>query len=294
MNIKEALNKGIEVLKSSNIEAPVVEAGVMLCFALECDRVFLYTHSENAIDDKILERYLTFINLRAKGMPIQYITGHQEFMSLDFAVNSHVLIPRHDTEILVETVIEYVNGLYTAVSISGSPSPVPQVHILDIGTGSGCIAVSIAYYARQCRITAADISQKALETAFLNAFKNNVSDRIEFVRSNLFDSLNEQKFDVIVSNPPYIPSDEINFLQTEVRKFEPVIALDGGQDGLDFYRRIVDEAPRFLKPQGLLAFEVGCGQSQDVAGLMKGMYFDISIIKDLAGIERVVTGRLIK
>lgn len=280
MTIKDALRKGIDILKQANIEAPAVEAGVILCHTLDCDKAFLYAHGDKVPEDRQLEDFFERVARRAAGVPVQYITGCQEFMSLNFAVGPQVLIPRQDTEILVETVMEHMKKL------AAEP-----FEVLDIGTGSGCIAVSFAYYMKNCRVTAVDVSEGALETARLNAVRAGVGCRVDFVRSNLFERLENRTFDVIVSNPPYIPAGDIEGLQAEVKDHEPRAALDGGVDGLDFYRAIVRDSVNFLKPEGLLAFEVGWGQAEDVCRLMREKYSDICVNKDLAGIERVVTGR---
>lgn len=283
MILRDALVKGIETLKKAKIATPDVDAGVMLCSVLKCDRVFLYTHEDEVLDDSVLNRFFESIALRAAGMPVQYITGVQEFMSMEFMVNSHVLIPRHDTEVLVETVIAFADSCRDIGR---------KLHILDIGTGSGCIAVSLAHYIKNCRVTATDISEEALKTALLNSEKNGVKEKIAFKKSDLFNNLKGECFDIIVSNPPYIPAKDIRELQKEVRDFEPLTALDGGIDGLDFYRSIIDGVPEHLKPDGLIAFEVGINQANAVAELLDACCYDVKIAKDLGGIDRVVYGRL--
>ncbi|MCX7747131.1 MAG: peptide chain release factor N(5)-glutamine methyltransferase [Clostridia bacterium] len=286
MTIKELLTAAINMLKKANIEAPAFEAGVILCNALECDRTHLYTHGEAIVADNQVERVFTAVKLRAERNPLQYITGHQEFMSLDFIVNPNVLIPRQDTEILVEAVLKNIAALESKTS---------YVNVLDIGTGSGCIAVSIAYYRENCRVTAVDISEKALETAKVNAANLCTEEKVIFIKSDLFDALGKEhygRYNVIVSNPPYIPSGDIGSLQEEVKQHEPHGALDGGDDGLDFYREIIDKSRLFLTQGGTLAFETGYDQARAVAELMKNYYENIEIIKDLSGTERVVLGRL--
>ena len=280
MIVREALVKGIKILKDAKIEAPVVDAGVMLCHVMDCDRTWLYAHSDEKLDDYSIEKYSINLSKRCTGMPVQYITGKQEFMGLEFHVNQDVLIPRSDTEILVEEVIEI------------GKKKAHIVKILELGTGSGCIAVSTAYYLKNSFIIAADISGKALEIARMNALKHSVSGRIEYMRSNLFDKIDMSGFDIIVSNPPYARRREIPELQREVRDYEPELALDGGEDGLDFYRSIIGKAPEYLKKKGILAFEVGMLQSKEVVRLMKGSFHDIVVKKDLAGIERVVIGTI--
>ena len=276
----EALTMGIGILKDSDIETPAVDAGVLLCHAVGCDRTYLYAHGEQQMGDMSHERYTTYLHMRIGGTPVQYITGHCEFMSLDFVVGPDVLVPRPDTEVLVETAVRMLEA-------TGQPWKV-----LDIGTGSGCIAVSIAHFLKNCMVAAVDISEAALVIAKQNAVNNKVSDRIEFIKSDLFECLDCRRFDVILSNPPYIRSGDIQKLQREVRNFEPHSALDGGPDGLAFYRKVVGESPGHLKAQGLLAFEVGYDQAAEVASLMECLYTDIEIFRDLAGIDRVVTGKL--
>ena len=210
------------------------------------------------------------------GEPVSYIVGHWEFMSLDFKVNSSTLIPRADTEVLVEELIKIFNG--------------KNPFIFEIGTGSGCIPVSLAHYIKGAKIISCDISRKALETAQENAELNGVSDRISFIEHDIlsgFPSL-ENSLDCIVSNPPYIESGVIETLGDKVKKFEPLTALDGGIDGLDFYRKIIADNP--LKKDGVLAFEIGYNQGESVSSLMAKDYKDIQIIKDLGNNDRVVTG----
>jgi release factor glutamine methyltransferase len=304
MKIQEALLKGTQILKDANIEAPVVEAGVILCHMLKCDRSYLYIHGDKSLSENEVNEYLEKVLIRAKGFPVQYITGRQEFMSINFHVTPDVLIPRHDTEILVETVIEHVKGLYSHIppltshlSFSTSHfSSAPQVRILDIGTGSGCIPISLAYYLDNCRITSIDISEGALQVAKINAEEAGVEEKVKFVKKDIFQGLeglsDEVLFDVIVSNPPYIPSSDIAGLQVEVKEHEPLSALDGGTDGLDFYRIIVENASRHLKRSGLLIFEVGYDQATAVIEIMGKYFTDIGTVKDLSGIERVVRGFL--
>jgi release factor glutamine methyltransferase len=290
--LKEALKVGTDILKSACIEAPALTAGALLCHVIKCDRVFLYSHGEYDMDREKTEDFLRLVNSRAAGKPLQYLTGHQEFMSLDFTVTPEVLIPRQDTEILVEAVVRHIQAL--------SPRPGHEIRILDIGTGSGCIAVSLAYYVKNCRVTALDVSEKALSIAGGNAVLNGVGDRIELVHGDLFELWAEDKgrahplFDVIVSNPPYIPEHEIETLPREVKGYEPVMALNGGKDGLAFYRFIIGNAEKHLKPGGYMGFEVGYGQADAVYRMMQGHFCSLTKFSDLAGIDRVVAGVLKK
>jgi release factor glutamine methyltransferase len=281
MILKKVLDDGISILKSGNIEAPAAEAGVLLCHVLNKDRTFIFVHPEYILSDHEGADFFKLIDSRLKGKPSQYLTGFQEFMSLKFKVDSNVLIPRQDTEILVESVIDHVKDLEDT-----------ECKILDIGTGSGCIAVSLAYYIKNSKVTAVDISEGALNIAGENARALGVEEKTTFIKSDLFNNLKnkEGSFDIIVSNPPYIPSIDIKELQPEVRDFEPLGALDGGTDGLDYYRILTKNAADFLKINGLLAFEVGFDQALQVAELMRENGYSTRIIKDLSGIDRVVTG----
>lgn len=284
ITIKEALEKSTVILKEADINNPVPEAGIILCNVLKCDRVFLYSHSDKTITEEQTGIFFDNIEKRKRGVPLQYITGYQEFMSLLFKVSPQVLIPRQDTEVLVEAVIMHANKSHKSI-----------LNILDVGTGSGCIAISLAYYIKNCSVTAVDISEGALEIAGINAENTEVSDRIHFIKSDLFSNIPSSHpgcFDIIVSNPPYIAADEIGGLQVEVKCHEPYIALNGGDDGLNFYRAIVNASPKFLSPGGLLAFEVGYNQSRSVASLMEEHFCHITTVKDLSDIERVVLGRL--
>ena len=223
-------------------------------------------------------RFNELINRRLNRIPVAYLTGAKEFMGLSFAVNEKVLIPRPETEILTELVGEFLR------SRGGG-------NFLDLGAGSGAIFISILKFVRNSRATAVDISEKALEVAKFNAEKFHVDDRAEFFCGNLFEPLKNQIFDAIVSNPPYIPTNELETLQSEV-KIEPKIALDGGEDGLNFYRQIISDAPKFLVDGGVLAVEIGFNQAFDVKNLLEREKFvEIEIFKDLAGIERVIAAK---
>jgi release factor glutamine methyltransferase len=295
MILKDALLKGTQQLKMADIDAPAFETGVILCHILKVDRSFLYSHDDYTMTDEEYRCFDAFIGERAKGKPLQYITGHQGFMSLDFVVSPYVLIPRQDTETLVETVLNYVEDTESK-----------KTAILDIGTGSGCIAISLAAYIKNCRVVACDVSEKALDVARINAQRCGVENRVDFICGDIFKGLDKilcqstfmkdkkehdfKVFDVIVSNPPYIPEWEIETLHKQVKDHEPGLALNGGEDGLDFYRKISVEAVRFLKPHSLLGFEVGYNQAKDVSRLMEDGYRDIRTVKDLSGIDRVVTG----
>jgi release factor glutamine methyltransferase len=299
MTYSEAYRKGIEILKDAGNDAPANDAGVLLCYAARCDRTYLYAHSGSELPDQIRRLYFELVGKRAGGYPLQYITGEQEFMSLAFEVTHDVLIPRQETELLVETVLDFcreqvlatndVHGYGQQGRHAGCRQP---AEILDMCTGSGCIAVSLAKYLPDCLVTAVDKMPEALAVAERNAERHGVSGRVSFVQSDLFGSVHVKKFDVIVSNPPYVRSEDIGKLQPEVKLFEPAEALDGGSDGLRFYREIIRKAPEYLHAGGMLAFETGYDQAQAVAGLMTsgGSFSEIRVCRDLSGTERVVAG----
>ncbi len=278
MTVNDAYRCGIRILKDAGNESPANDAGALLCFVADCDRTFIYAHGAEVLEDTLRENYLAILERRVAGEPLQFLTGRQEFMSLPFIVGPGVLVPRQDTELLVETVINLCRNRKE------------MTEILDIGTGSGCIAISLAHYISGCSVVAVDKMTDALAIARKNALENGVADRVEFIRSDLFEAIVGRQFDFIVSNPPYIRTGDIGRLQKEVRCHEPMAALDGGIDGLDFYREIIGAAPGFLRKRGSLLVETGYDQAAEVAALMADKYEQISIYKDLAGIERVVTG----
>ena len=226
MTIKQAIIKGTTILKLDNISTPKMKTRLLLQYVLKKPRQYLIVYDNKELTKKEEQEYLKYIQMVKNGEPIEHITHQKEFMKLDFYVDKNVLIPRQDTEILVEEIIKIAKHIKAK-------------KILDLCTGSGAIAISLAKYIDNIQITALDISSKAIDIATKNARINNVEDRITFVESNLFDSLAEEKYDIIVSNPPYIKRKVIEKLDKEVRK-EPIIALDGGEDGLDFYRKIID------------------------------------------------------
>jgi len=282
MKIKELLVQAVQYLKNKGVENnAVLDAQLILCHLLKVDKLYLTIHGLQDIDKDMVNEYMQLIEKRAEGMPVQYIIGEKEFMSLTFKVTKDVLIPRNDTETLVEYIIDRYGNAENEMSI------------MDIGTGSGCIAVSLAYYLKS-NVTAVDISQNAIDIAKENAKANGVESRIRFIQHDILQgfpgTVAGNSLDVIVSNPPYIRPEVIEQLQREVKDYEPRLALDGGADGLRFYRMIIRAAHEYLKDNGLLAFEVGHDQSRQVSSLIEEtqQYKNIEIIKDLAGIERVV------
>ena len=280
MTIKELLNQAVIMLKNENIDAPKNKARMLLQATLKKSREYLMIYDNKEVENIDRDRYIKNVKRLILGEPLQYITGIQEFMKLNFLVTKDVLIPRTDTEILVEEVIRKAENI---------PNPV----ILDLCTGSGAIAVSLAKYIKNVHICAVDISSKALEIAKKNAELNGVKNNIEFIESNLFDKIKERKFDIIVSNPPYIETETIKKLSKDVQN-EPKLALDGGKDGLDFYRKISENGYKFLNRQGYLCLEIGYNQRIAVRQILenKKRYVNINCIKDLCGNDRVITAQI--
>ncbi|MBC8015227.1 MAG: peptide chain release factor N(5)-glutamine methyltransferase [Sporomusaceae bacterium] len=258
------------------VENPRLDAEVLLSHILQCDRLHLYVHFDQPLEERELAAFRAAVKKRAARLPIAYIIGSKEFMGLDFQVTPAVLIPRPDTEILVEAALK---------RLAAADSP----HILDIGTGSGAICISLLVALQSARSVTVDISPEALAVAEANAEKHQVTQRLTFCQGDLFEPVQGQVFTAILSNPPYIPKADIAGLTPEVRQ-EPSQALVGGIDGLDFYRRIIREGRNYLAPGGFIAMEVGIGQAQKVAAMAeKTGFFKVSeIIKDYGGIERVV------
>ena len=275
LKLNELVNRRLE---DAGIDSPRLDAEILLAHVLKWRRLNLYIDAKKNLPLESILRFNDLINLRLKKIPVAYLTGAKEFMGLAFAVNEKVLIPRPETEILTEFVGEFLR------SRGGG-------NFLDLGAGSGAIFISILKFVKNSRAIAVDISKDALQVAKFNAEKFHVEDRAEFFCGNLFEPLEGKIFDAIVSNPPYIPTRELETLQEEVRR-EPRLALDGGADGLNFYRRIISDAPKFLVDGGLLAVEVGLNQAAAVKNLFERENFsDAEIFKDLAGIERVVAAR---
>ena len=274
MTIKQAITKGMIMLKSNNVESPKLKARLLLQYVLDKPRQYIIVYDNKEIDKQQQWQYFVNIEKLTKGVPLQHITHRQEFMKMDFFVDENVLIPRPDTEILVEEVIKIAQKY-------NSP------RILDLCTGSGAIAISLKKFVPNADITAVDISEKALEIAQRNAKK--LETKINFLKSDLFDKLDNKKFDIIVSNPPYIRKDEIKKLSEEVQK-EPQIALDGGEDGLDFYRIITEQAINYLKTGSFLCFEIGYNQKNDVIKIIEDEqnYKNTYCKKDLYGNDRII------
>jgi release factor glutamine methyltransferase len=256
---------------ASTSRNPRRDAEVLLAHVLRCDQAALLTHPERLLSPAEADQLESFLNRRLASEPMQYITGSQEFFGLLFEVTPAVLIPRPETEHLVEAALEHIGG--------------EAVRILDVGTGSGAIAVSLAHARPQSHLTAVDLSPAALEVARRNAQRHGVLDRVTFLQSNLLATVDGADFDVVVSNPPYIAEGEV--LEPQVSNFEPHPALYAGPTGLEVYERLIPEARKVLKPGGWLLLEIGFGQQPAVEALLRG-WRSVSVVHDLQGIPRVV------
>ncbi|SEA65500.1 release factor glutamine methyltransferase [Pseudobutyrivibrio sp. ACV-2] len=276
MTFRQALEYGVQILESENITDAKIDAWLLLSYVSELTRAQYFLKQNDQIDELILYKYKDVLLMRAKRTPLQHITGEQDFMGLTFWVNEHVLIPRQDTETLVEEALKVIP--------TGS-------HILDLCTGSGCVIISLAARGQGITGIGVDISEKAIEVARENAHRL-VGQRVVFEKGDLWQPVTG-KFNAIVSNPPYIPSAEVEKLETEVKDHEPRLALDGTEDGLFFYREITAHAAEYLNDGGWLLVEIGYDQGQAVHDLfVAGGFKDVEIIKDLPGKDRVVKGHL--
>ncbi len=290
LTIKNAINKAVKLFKDSGIEAASLDAEVLLTHVLHCRRTDLYVDFDRALSEEDISNFMALVQKRIMRMPLQYITGRSEFMSLDFIVNQSVLIPRPETEFVVESVIRKAKLLGEQKALS----------IFDIGTGCGNIAVSLAVNLKNVRIYACDVSKDALSVARTNAQRHNVSEMISFLQGDLFDAFKDLdlkgKVNFIVSNPPYVAETERAELQPEIINHEPELAIFGGRDGLTFYRRIFSEAPDWLASDGYLVMEMGEGQANVVTTLIReSPCFDgLEVVKDLQKIDRVLIAHIKK
>ena len=286
MNYKELYLWGLDKLEQAGIYEAKLDARLLLEHICHTNRNTLLVHGDREITKEEEEEYRKAITLRNSRVPLQHITGVQEFMGLEFKVNKHVLCPRQDTECLVEEVMRFLQD--------GN-------RILDMCTGSGCILLSLLHYSNHCTGIGADISKEALEVAQENA--ENLAkisrpnpwkeETVTLIHSDLFSNIEREKFDIIVSNPPYIASAVIPELMEEVREHEPMEALDGKEDGLFFYRKIIEQSPNYLTKEGMLFFEIGHDQGNAVSSLMKEAGFEeVTVVKDFSGLDRVVYGSL--
>ncbi len=270
--------EGAARLGEADIEEAELDARLLLEFVCGTDRNTLLVHGERDVSEEEYGRYCGLIERRAVHVPLQHLTGEQDFMGLTFLVNKDVLVPRQDTEVLVEEAMKHLHD---------------GMRILDLCTGSGCILLSLLHYSNDCEGVGVDLSARALSVAGKNYEIQRTQRpdmKARFLEGNLFEGL-EDRFDMIVSNPPYIKTDVIDTLMPEVREYEPVMALDGGTDGLVFYRRIAGDAGAYLNGGGMLFFEIGCEQAADVCKIMEAAGFrEVEVVKDFAGLDRVVYG----
>lgn len=278
MTYRECYEKGSRILNEAGIEESTLDARLLLEAVCGTNRNDLLVHGEQPVEPEAEEKYFGWIGKRAGRIPLQQLTGEQDFMGLTFTVNENVLIPRQDTEILVEEVLKELHD---------------GMRILDMCTGSGCILLSLLHYSNDCEGLGVDLSAEALEVAGRNVLKVLTPEKAEhahFLQSDLFEKV-EGKFEIIVSNPPYIASAEVEKLMPEVRDHEPRMALDGTEDGLHFYRRIIEEAGKHLVSSGMLFLEIGYDQGQAVSELMRTEgYREVQVVQDYAGLDRVVFG----
>lgn len=277
LTLQQIYREGKETLKRAGIAEAELDAWYLLEYVTGISRASYYGDPGRVVSEEDLCRYRECIEKRAVHIPLQHITGEQEFMGLSFRVNDQVLIPRQDTETLVEEALKYA---------------MPGMRVLDLCTGSGCILISLLHFCPGLTGVGSDISAEALKMARTNGQRLHVEERAQWLCGDLFEKVTGA-FDLIISNPPYIRSAEIEELQEEVRLYDPRIALDGAEDGLLFYRRIIEESKSYLKNGGRLLFEIGCDQGRDVAELLENAgYTEVSVKKDLAGLDRVAAGRL--
>lgn len=282
MKIKEVIEEGKNALSKNNIEDNVIVTRELLAFVLGVEKQYLVIHLSDELNAEDYIKFKENINKLINGKPLQYITNNQEFMGLNFFVNENVLIPQPDTEIIVEETLKKCKELLLKNG---------KIKILDLCTGSGAIAVSLSNFLRdEAEVFASDISTKALEVAKNNNEKNNTN--VRFIESNLFENIQEQKFNIIVSNPPYIRSNVINNLPKQVQN-EPHLALDGGEDGLKFYKKIIEQACNYIE-NGYLILEIGYDQKEDVENLLKENknYSEIKTIQDFSGNDRCVIAKV--
>ncbi len=278
MTYREVYQEGVKVLTEAAIAEAALDARLLLEYVCKTDRNTLLAHGDREVTGEEQEQYLETIARRAAHVPLQHITGEQEFMGLTFAVNNKVLVPRQDTEVLVEEVMRNLHD---------------GMRILDMCTGSGCILLSLLQYSNDCTGVGVDLSTDALAVArgnYERIRQQKPEMEASFLESDLFTKV-EGRYDIIVSNPPYIRSDVIPNLMPEVRDYEPMMALDGTEDGLFFYREITKKAKDYLNRGGMLYYEIGCDQAEEVCAIMETEGFrEIEVVKDFAGLDRVVYG----
>jgi release factor glutamine methyltransferase len=283
VTLREALNSAISRLTAAKVPSPRLNAELLLMFTLECDRPYLHAHPEHKLSADEQRRYDQALTERERNVPAQYITGHQEFWGMDFIVTPAVLIPRPETEHLIETVLEHLRA-------GRAPSPASPLRIVDVGTGSGCIALALAKELPNAEIHASEISPAALEIARANAARLQFEKRVQFHQSDLLQGFERRAFDFVVSNPPYVGESEADQVQLEVRKYEPRNAVFAGATGLEVIERLIPEARESLKPGGWLVMEIS-GTVADRARELLAGWSDVQVMKDLQGIPRVASAR---
>ena len=282
MTIGELLNLGTKVLLEVEIDTARLDCQLLLGKVLNKEKLYLMMNNDEEVSNDNKEEFLKILNKRKAKMPIKYILGEGDFMGLDFYVEEGVLIPRSDTEVLVEDTLAKI-------------SEDAEVNICDLCCGTGAIGIALAYYKKNIKVDCIDYYDIPEKVTQKNIIRNNLEDRVNFIKSDLLLEPIKQnkKYDILVSNPPYIRDEEIDTLMSDVKDYEPRTALSGGKDGLVFYRKIVDDSIKVLKGNGILSFEIGYDQGEEVKNLMIASgYKEVKIIKDLAGLDRVVTGKL--
>ena len=283
MQLRHALNAAIERLTTQRVPSPRMNAELLIMFTLDCDRAYLYAHPERELTADEMARYDDALARRATGIPAQYITGHQEFWGMDLIVTPAVLIPRPETEHVVEAVLEIVRA-------SPRATGAPALRVVDVGTGSGAIALALAQELPEAEICATEISEDALEVARANAARHELGSRIVFHRADLLPGLQLGEFDFVVSNPPYVGESEEDSVQLEVRKFEPRNAVFAGPTGLEVIERLIPHARAALVPSGWLVFEIS-GTIAPGVRILLSSWSEVAINNDLQGIPRVAVAR---
>jgi release factor glutamine methyltransferase len=288
VKLRQALHSAIAQLEAAEVEEPRLQAEVLVFHVLHCDRAHLFAHPERELTPAEQSQYEQLVARRAAGEPLQYLTGHQEFWKADFLVTPAVLIPRPETEHLIEAVLDLVRG------VERDPALGPRLKLIDVGTGSGAIAITLARELSDAEVHAVDLSPEALQIARLNAERlvtENLGTRVHFARSDVLTSIvRDASFDFVVSNPPYVGRDEADKVQDVVKHYEPTMAVFAGDDGLDVIRRLIPQAWEALRPGGWLLIEIGYTQS-DAVRVLLGDWHNVHTVADLAGIPRVMVAR---
>jgi release factor glutamine methyltransferase len=291
MDVRAALREGMAQLRAANVPSHTLEAELLLMHAMGRDRTWLYTHPEAALEEAAAQEYFALIIRRAAGEPAQYLTGKQEFWGLEFEVTPAVLIPRPETEHVIEVALERLGPRGIKINMrTGETSP--PLRIADVGTGSGCLAVALAHELPHAEVFATDVSSAALDVARRNAARHGVSNRIHFLEGDLLGptTISPGSFDLIVSNPPYVARAEAGTLAREVREHEPHAALFGGPSGVEMYDQLIQQAGELLRPGGVLVLELGYNSAQHVRAILVAQrnWVNVSVTNDLAGIPRVL------